>query len=884
MRWYRRLFGRARTERQLDAELRFHLDRQIEDYIATGMAPEEARRRARLEFGGLDQVKEECRDVGVARFFESLIQDVRYGLRQLRRNPGFTAVAVTTLALGIGATTAIFSVVNGVLLTPLPYGHADRLVVLWETIARSRYLQTDSYPNFRDWQHDARSFESMAAWHAQGDDLTSPGSPKHVAANEITSRFFATLDVKLVLGREFTPQEDRRGGTPVVIISNRLWRKRFNASPHALGRVITLDGVDYSVVGVAPRAFSSFGHSDVYTPLGQSNRANPDLYSRADHAGIVVIGSLKAGVKLAQAQAEMRTIQSHLYKVYPDADRGLGLRVVTLKQQTVGHVAGTLLVLFGAVGLVLLIACANVANLLLARSAARRREFAIRSALGASRLRTVRQLVTESVLLSLVGGGAGLAIATWGLKPVLAAVPQTLPRSNNIHLNFSVLAFAFGIAVAAGIVFALAPALRSSEPNLQGGLKEGGRSSPGGATRTQNTLVISEVALTLILLAGAGLLLRTMRRLWEANLGFEPEHLITFKVGLSPSLGKTAPGTRTTYGQLLDRIRSVPGVKAATLTYLVPLEYLDVEANFWFGPHKPAFIQEAPRMLVFLTGPDYLRVMQIPLLRGRFFTAEDNRKSPLVIVIDSVFAHTYFHGRNPVGQSITFDPINQPCRIIGVVGHVRHWGLGRPSTYTRAQSYFPLYQIPDRWVPSIYTSATVIVHTALSSATAMPAIRKAVYGAGQSLPVYDVQTMRRIVSDSIGPERFPTILLGSFAGLALLLALVGIYGVISYSVTQRVHDIGVRMALGAQRKDVFQMVIGQGLRLVLLGLAIGIPAALILTRIVSSFSNLIYGVGPADPVTFVAVSLLFTGIALLACYIPADRAAKIDPMVALRHE
>jgi predicted permease len=811
------------------------------------------------------------RDADRLRWLEDLMQDLRYVLRQLRRNPGFTAVAVVTLALGIGANTATFSVVDGVLLSPLPYGHASRLVALWESTPRSQYVQADSYQNFRDWQRDARSFQKMAAWHGRGDDLTSPGVAEHVEANEVSSGFFATLGVKLALGRGFTKREDQRGGARVVIISNRLCRERFNAGPRALGRVVTLDGMDYSVVGVLPRGFRFFGHPDAYIPLAQSDRAN---YSRADHAGIGVIGLLKSGASLTQAWEEMDSIQNHLDKLYPNADRGLGIKILPLKRQIVGNVGGTLLLMLGAVGLVLLIACANVANLLLARTTARTHEFAIRSALGASRARVARQLLTESVLLSLAGAGLGLLTAVWGLK---AVVPGAMPRSNDIHLNILVLLFALGVAVAVGILFGLTPALRSARLNLQ----EGERTASAGATGAQSGLVVFQMALTLVLLVGASLLLRTIRHLWETNPGFEPRHLVTFKVGLSPSLTKTASSTRAAYQQLLKRIRAVPGVDSAALTWLVPLQHMDVEAHFWFGPREPPFIQSTPEMLTFLTGPDYRRVMGIPLLRGRFFTADDNEKFPPVIVIDSVFAGTYFPGKNPVGQTITFDPVDRPCRIIGIVGHVRHWGLGKPSTYTQAQAYFSLYQLPDHWVQNIYRSTTMIVRTALPPSAVVLGIRKAVFGAGRGETVYDVQTMREIVSDSIGPERFPAILLGMFAGLALLLACVGIYGVISYSVAQRIHEMGIRMALGAQKGDVLKMVMWQVLKLALSGVAIGVAGALALTRFLAT---LLYGVKPTDPLTFGAVCLTVIGVALFASYLPARRATKVDPMVALRYE
>ena len=587
---------------------------------------------------------------------------------------------------------------------------------------------------------------------------------------------------------------------------------------------------------------------------------------------------------LAQAQAEISTIQNGLDQLYPDANRDLGIYIEPLKQFVIGDAGKMLLLLLGAVGLVLLIACANVANLLFARSAARAREFAVRSALGANRTRLVRQLLTESVLLSLLGAGLGLLFAILGVKSVPAAVSENLPRSENIAVNGPVLLFTLCASIAVGILFGLAPALKSWNSDPQASLKEGGRGSTVAHHRTQSILVIVQMALTLVLLVGAGLLFRTIRHLSDVNPGFDTQHIMTFKVGVSHSLTKTAPSTRTAYQQLIERIRQIPGVQGADFTGSVPLNGGGT-LPFWIGSQKPASLQGAPRLTMFLTGPDYLRTMGIPLLRGRFFTPEDTTKSPCVMVIDSVFAHMYFPDSDPLGQTLSagFSPVG-PCRIVGVVGHVKQWALDDSSTYIQNQAYFPLYQDPDQWVLINYPDTTIVVRTPLESVTVMPAIKAAVYGAGSDQPVFNVQTMQQIVSESMSSQRFPMILLGAFAGLALLLASIGIYGVISYSVTQRVHEIGIRMALGAEKRNIFRLVIGQGLRLVLAGLAIGAAAALILTRLLSSFSHLLYGVGASDPVTFAVVSLVLTGVALLACYVPARRAARVDPMVALRYE
>ena len=866
----------------LDQDIRDHLDRETQDNIERGMSPEEARYAALRKFGNVTRAKEETREVWSVVWLEQLLEDIRFGLRMLRKNPGFTAVAILALALGIGANSAMFSVIEGVVFAPLRFLQPDRLVMVWENNPRFPRVYI-SYPNFQDWQRDARSFEQMAAFREEGVDLTAPGTPEHLDAKQVSSGFFSTLGAELALGREFSVEEDRQGGTPVAVISNRLWRNHFDGHPEALGKSLTLDGVDCTIVGVTPPGFRLENDADVYTPLGQSDPLV--LNDRAGHDGIFSFARLQPGVSISQGQAEMNTIQNGLDQLYPDANRDLGIYLQPLKQEIVGDVGATLLLLVGAVGLVLLIACANVANLLLARSAARSREFAVRSALGASRARLVRQLLTESVLLSLAGAGLGLLISMFLMRPVLAAFPGILPRSENIGVNVYVLLFTLGVSIFVGILFGLAPALKSWNAHLQASLKEGGRGSTSAHHRAQSTLVIVQMALTLVLLAGAGLLLQTIRHLWTVNPGFETQRIITFKVGVSHVLTKTAASTRIAYQQLIERIRNIPGVQAADFASTVPLTGQGWTMPFWIGAQRPDSLQGAPRVVMSLTGPDYFRAMGIPLLRGRSFTPEDTTKTPCVMIIDSVFAQKYFPDSDPLAQTLSagFSPMG-PCRIVGVVGHVRHWLLQDPSAYTQIQAYLPIYQDPDKWVLVNYPGSTIVIRTPLEPVTLLPDIKAAVYGAGSDQPVYDVQTMQQIVSESMSSQRFPMMLLGAFAILALLLASIGIYGVVSYSVAQRVHEIGIRMALGAAKQNIFRLVIGQGLRLVLAGLAIGAAAALILTRLLSSFARLLYGVGGSDPLTFAAVSLVLTGVAVLACYIPGRRATRVDPMVALRYE
>jgi predicted permease len=668
----------------------------------------------------------------------------------------------------------------------------------------------------------------------------------------------------------------------VAIIGNHLWRERFGGSQQILGKSVTLDGVDYVIVGVAPPRFRLEYEADVYTPLGQLDPLI--LNNRATHDGLFTLARLKPGVSVAQAQSEMSTIQSRLDRLYANDNRDLGIFVEPLKQAIVGDAGQILTLLSGAVGLVLLIACANVANLLLARAAGRNREFAIRSALGASRAHVARQLITESVLLSLAGGSLGIAIAFLGIKSVLVAMPDVLPRGEDVRVNAAVLLYTLAVSLLVGILFGIAPAFKAWRADPQASLKKGGQSSPVHR-RTQSSFIVIQVALTLVLLVGAGLLLRTILRLWSVPPGFDTNNVITLKAGVSHSLTKTPSDTRVAYQQLMERIRQIPGVQAADFTTAVPLTGEAGYLPFWLDSQRPASLQGAARMEAFLTGPDYFRAMGIALLQGRFFTMEDTSNSPCVAVIDSGFAHKFFADGKPIGHTITagFEAFG-PCTIVGVAAHVKDAALNDTAVANQYQTYYSLYQDPDRWVALNYPEASIVVRTPLDAATLIPAIKATVYQAGNEQPVYHVQTMRQIVADSMSEQRFPMILLGTFAGLALLLAAVGIYGMISYSVTQRVQEIGIRMALGADKGNVLRLFIGRELRVVLAGIAAGIAGALILTRTLSSLSHLLYGIAASDPLTFATVSLVLIGVAALASYIPARRAVKVDPVVALRYE
>jgi predicted permease len=810
---------------------------------------------------------------------ETFSRDFRYALRTLKKSPGFSAIALLTLALGIGANTAIFSVVHSVLLAPLPYHEPGQLAIIWEKNPLGRYI-SPSYPDVQDWQRSTHSFQSISALVSRSFDLTGPGSPAHVDGWEISAGFLETMGMSPVLGRDFSQAEDQPGGPRVAMISERIWKERFSGSAAALGKPITLDGASYTIVGIFSSVLNLGGPIDVCTPVRQGDPLI--VNDRRTHA-FVAIARLKPGATITAADTDINAVQKNLGELYPKFDQGLGAGVQPLKEALVGDVSGTLLMLLGAAGFVLLIACTNVGSLLLARAAGREKEFAIRAALGAKRSRIVWQIVSESVILSLAAGGLGLALARFGVKPVLAAVPGDVPRAETVGVNATVLLFTLGTSVVVGIVFGLLPALKTWNKNHQPSLQQAGRGATREHHRTQRSLVILQTALTMVLLVCAGLLFRTILYLSQANPGFDSQNLITFKVGLSPQLSQTPASMRRAYQDLSSRLRAIPGVQSADLTTLLPLSGIDNGVPFWVGSTEPNSIAEAPRALTFSVGPDYFRTMGIPLLRGRSFTPADNLQSELVAIIDNTMADKYFPGKDPLGQTFTVPRVGS-FRIVGVVGHVKHWSLGNPGPYERVQAYGPFYQLSDQWLPVMHPLTTVVMRTHLPVASLLPAIKAAVYGSGDEQPIYDVRTMQQRISTSMGQQSFPMVLLGIFAALALVLASVGIYGLLANLVQQRTREVGIRMALGAQRADVFRMVVGQGLWMTLIGIAIGLGASLLLTRVFSSFSRLLYRVSVNDPVTVILAALVLTSAAALACYVPARRATKVVPTAALRQE
>ncbi|MCI0389472.1 MAG: ABC transporter permease [Acidobacteria bacterium] len=795
-------------------------------------------------------------------------QDLRYGARMFLKKPGFTLIAVFTLALGIGANSAIFSVVNAVLLRPLPFDEPERLVKVWETryqLGRARNVVSPA--DFFDWRSQNKSFEYVAAYDTGDFTLTGSGEPERLRVARVSPDLFPLLRLQPILGRTFTQEEETNGKDLVVILSHGVWEQRFGKDPAIAGKTLTLSGFDYAVIGVMPPDFR-FPESEVELWIPYAPNSN----ERANRGGhyLQLLARLKPGVTLEQARADMASIATTLEKQY-QVNTGHGTNVFSLYEETVGDVRRALLVMLAAVGFVLLIACANVANLLLARGAARQKEIAIRAAMGASRLRVLRQLLTESLLLSLTGGLLGLLLAVWGIDLLLAINPDNIPRAQEIRPDYLVLSFVFGISLITGVVFGLVPALQISKTDLNESLKEGGRGTSGSLRRNRlrSIFVVSEVALSLVLLIGAGLMIKSFIRLSQVNLGFKPDNMLAVSVSLSGSKYREGQPRVSFFEQVRRNIAALPGVQSVGNVGGLPLaggmgsRYFGIEGR---PPQPPG---QGYNANINIISPNYFRTMGIQFIRGRDFSESDATGQPQVIIINEELGRRFFPNEDPLDKRIGLS--NSFWTIIGIAGNVRNQGIEKEP---RAEMFLPHGQAPTNF-------ATIVVRTNADPLMSVAAVRNVVQSLDKDQPLYNIRTVEQVVSESLVSQRFNMILLGVFAGVALILAGVGLYGVMAYSVSQRTHEIGIRMALGARRPDVLKMVVRQGMTLAGVGLGIGLIAAFSLMQLVKT---LLFGVKVTDPLTYVTVSSLLLVVALLACWIPARRATKVDPLVALRTE
>ena len=805
--------------------------------------------------------------------------DFRYALRTLRQRPGFAAVAILTLALGSGATTVMFTVIDGVLLKPLAYPQADRLVTLHGKTERYGEQWGFSYPEFHEYQSASRALGSVAAWTYGGGTLTEPGEAEYVLGRQISCGLFSVLGVPPVEGRAFLPQEDQPGATPVAIISYSLWQRRFGGNKETIGQRLILEGKSYTVVGIAPAGFRMDGEADIYTPLGQNTE--PRMRNRGAFF-IHVLGRLQPNVTLAQAQTELSVIARQLAEQYPLENQGRDMVAHPLSQEVVGDVRPTLWLLLGVVTLVLLIACVNVASLLLARAVTRERELAMRVALGASRGRLVRQCLTESGLLGISGGAFGILLAFVGIHPFVSLWPGSLPRAEDVQLDWRVLLFALGVSLLSSLLFGLAPALRAPAGELERALRSGGRSLGGSTRRLHSGFVVAEVALAVVLLVSAGILGRTLLRLSSLDPGFDTRNVLVAHVALSPAVLESPAKVRAAWENVLDRARRLPEVQSVALADVVPMRVGEDSVGYWATPVPPP-PNQTPLALTSIVTPDYLNVMGIRLRQGRFLNEQDRIGHELVVVIDDNLAQHAFAGSDPVGKPLWIQGMDSnPAKIVGVVGHVRHWGLaGDDQSRVRDQIYCSFYQLPDPLVHFLSSVMSITVRTNITPLNAAEPLRRELRGPGGDQTLYDAHTMDDLARASLERQRFLLWLFGIFAGLALLLACIGIYGVLTHWTSQRVPEIGLRMALGASALDVVRHVLGQSLRMIVVGIGVGILGALAAGRLLE---HLVAGMRPIDLSTFAIMIPVLLAAALFASFIPACRASRIDPMSALRQE
>jgi len=858
---------RKRMLEDLDRDIRDHIERETEDNIARGMAPEEARYAAVRKFGNVTRMKEETREVWSFVWLEQLLQDVRLGFRMLRKSPGFTAVAILTLALGIGANTAIFSVINGVLLSPPPYKNPQQLIVM---------KQNDSLPNVTDIQKQAQAFSQGGGINVMPMEYTGGTEPVQVRIGLVNAGFLETLGVQPMLGRIISPGEDVRGGPRFAVVSYPFWQTYLGSDPQAMNKEVLLDGNSYTVIGVMPASFvPPVEHVDVFVSLWVG------YPGAAAYRGVHFMHTywrLKPSFTLAQAQQEMATIDHWLAEQYPAEEKERKTHLVSLHEWLVGDVRPALLVLFGAVGLVLLIACANFASLLMVRAFTGRQELVIRAALGAGRGRLIRKALTESVLLSVLGGGAGLLFAQWGTSMLLALKPEKLARLSGIHMDTRVLLFVLVVSVLTGIVFGMAPAWIAARSDVAEALKESGRSTTASTMghSIRGILVTSELAVALVLLVGAGLLIKGFSRLRSMNPGFNSANVMTMYLQLPTTRYGEIPKQTQFRRELLTRLNFLPGVQAAIVTD-IPLGGNYVDHSFVIDGRPPVAVGAEPEVQTLSVMGNYFHVMQIPLRAGRDFTALDREGQPLVAIVNEEIVREFFPRENPLGARIHWARDEGPphwMTIIGVVGDVKHSGLNQP---TDPAVYTPFSQSDEAWRRFM----TLAIRAPDASPGLVEEVKRQIWSLDVQIPVGDVHAMDELIALSLAQQRFNMLLLGLFAAFALILAAVGIYGAVAYAANQRTHEIGIRTALGAQRRDVLRLVMRDGAKIALFGIASGIAGALALTHLMAS---LLFEVKPTDPATFAGVGILLAFVVLAACYIPARRAMRVDPMVALRYE
>lgn len=876
--FFRNLLRRGAADRDLDAEVRAHLDLLTQEKLQQGLPPDEARRAAWIELGGLEQVKEEVRSARAGAWLEQFWQDVRYGARMLRRNPGFTAVAVVTLALGIGVNTAIFSVVNAVLLHKLPFPQPDQLVTIGEFEPDSAKAVTVDFSTTHDLRARSQSFQSMSLSRTGGGALVEGGEPERLIGRRVSYDFFDTLGVKMALGRTFRPDEDRPDNRYFAILSHELWVRRFGSDPSVVGRVIHLTDSAFTVVGVLPAGFhaqlipGAEELPEIYTPLGY-DLADPSACRGCQH--LRLIGRLKPGVTVAGASAELNSIMKGIVGEHPTSyARDTGVRVTSLRDRVIGRVDTALWVLLGAAGFVLLIACSNVANLMLARATGRSREMALRAALGAGRRRLTCQMLTESLLLAITGGAAGVALAWWGTRLLVSLAPAEIPRLDEIRLDPRVLLFALGVSLLTGVLSGLAPALRVSRVNLNDALKEAGKSTDGLPRHgVRNALVTAQIALAFVLAVGAGLMGKTLLRLLSVNPGYDPHNMLTLMTYVYGVRYHKPEAELGYYRQAFQRLRATPGIESAAMVSTLPLGNFD-RRGFHIQDRPLPNESDGPSADTYSVSPDYFRVMKIPLKQGRLFTDGDVSTTEPVAIISESCARSQFPAEDPIGKHIQLggrDDKKPWLTIVGVVGDVRQYALDQPSLM---EAYIAQAQ-------DLNFSYALVARTTTDPRGLERSVRAAFYDVDKTLPVFQVKPMEDFVASTLAERTFTLALLVLFGLLALALAAVGIYGVVSYLVNQRTREVGIRMALGAEGRDVLAMILRQGLALIGLGLGAGFAASLLLARLLIS---LLFEVRPTDVATSSAVALLLAMVALLACYLPARRAARVDPMIALRHE